>query len=134
MRSDLTSYAIVAAVLLAIAAMVAYTPTADAQVPVSTSANQEEYEYEWCPGTASTTYSGAPSTGARAVYIENRSSATCYVRFDATAVTTAGATGYKFASGTERSFDATHVFAGKMRAACTAATTTGACLYTSWWK
>lgn len=134
MRKAVVPVFALGAAALVCAALLMFTPRADAQVAVSSSANTQEYEYEWCPGVASTTYPASPPAGARAVYIQNRSSATCYVRFDATAVTTTGATGYRWSPLDERSFDAESSFAGKMTGACTAATTTGACLYTSWWK
>lgn len=134
MRTVLTPAIAMSVALLAIAALLIYTPHASAQIAVSSSANTEEYEYEWCPGVASTTYAGSPVSGSRALYIQNRSTATCYVRFDAQAVTTAGASGYRLQAGDSLSFDATHVFAGQMRGACTAATSTTGCLYTSWWK
>ena len=116
-----------------VAALALVAIPAHAQVSVINSADTAEYEFEWTPGVASTTYGGAPAGNARSLYIQNRSSATCYIRFDAQNVTTAGATGYKLAAGDEKSWDILGGFASSMRAACTAALSTGAALWTSWW-
>jgi hypothetical protein len=76
-------------------------------------------------------------TGAKSLYVENRSSATCYLTFDAVNLTTTGggATGYKFAAGTERSFDVDgSIFGPLIGVNCTATTTTPACLFFGWLK
>lgn len=93
-------------------------------------------EAEWCPGVASTTLVAAKYlSGAKSLYIQNRSSATCYVSFDASAATTAGGRGFKWAAGDERSFDVSGTtFGSRMRAACTATLTANACLWLNWFK
>jgi hypothetical protein len=76
-------------------------------------------------------------TGAKSLYVENRSSATCYLTLDAVNLTTTGggATGYKFAAGTERSFDVDgSIFGPLIGVNCTATTTTPACLFFGWLK
>jgi hypothetical protein len=121
---------------LSLAAAVAFFALpARAQTPVTSSAGWSEYEFEWVPGVASTTYGGAPDANARALYIHNRStSATCYVCFDAQACTSTGGRGYKLAPDGEKSLDITGGFASRMYAACTAALSAGTALFTSWWK
>lgn len=110
---------------------------ATGDLTVNSGASADDLEVELCLTTAAA-YAPTSSyylTGAKSLYVENRSAATCYLRFDAGAVTTTGSSGYKFAAGTERSFDISGTtFGADMRVACTAAQTTGACLFLGWWK
>ena len=102
----------------------------------NTGAATDALEAEVCASTASAALpAGAQLAQAKSLYIQNRSSATCYVSLDAVSVTTAGATGWKFASGDERSWDIDgSVFGSAIRVACTANQTTGACLFFGWLK
>lgn len=110
---------------------------------VNAGASEKDWEFEWCPGVAVTTAvsgkqypaSGTTGDGAKAIYCQNRSSATIYLTFDATALTTTGSTGWKLAAGDEKTWDrSSTTFGPKFGAAATAATTTGACLWCAWLK
>lgn len=104
---------------------------------INSGAATESFEVELCLTTAA---AFAPSSayylaGAKSLYVQNRSSATCYLSLDAETLTTTGSTGYKFAAGDERSFDIDgSAFGPLIRWACTAAQTTGACLFLGWLK
>jgi hypothetical protein len=100
-------------------------------------AASESLEVEFCVTNAATRAltSSEYLVGAKSLYVENRSSATCYGTFDAVALTTTGSTGYRWAAGTERSLDVDGtVFGPLIKFACTAAQTTGACLFLGWFK
>lgn len=74
-------------------------------------------------------------SGAKALYCQNRSTATHYLTLDAVNLTTTGSTGWKFAAGDERSFDVDGgVFGPSVGVNATATTTTGACLWCAWLK
>lgn len=91
------------------------------------SANSGYLHSEWCPGVAVTTMTDAQEMdGRKSIAIQNLSSATCYATFDAQSPVTSGALGWKLAAGDSASFDFGD--AATLKVACTAATTTGACL------
>ena len=111
--------------------------SASAAVATSSTARGSASHTEFCPGVAVTTFqSSAVLADRKNLTIQNLSSATCYASFepfwtgttglDPTAPTTTGSHGFKFAPGDIASFDFGPTI--PLRAACTAATTTGACL------
>lgn len=117
--------------------------TSNFEARVSDGASEKSFEFEWCPDTAVTTAvsgkqypaAGAAGAGAKALYCQNRSSATIYLTLDAVSLTTTGSTGYKFGPGDPLSINGSSTtFGPKMRAAATAKTTTGACLWCAWLK
>lgn len=109
---------------------------ATGDVRLTDNAAFDSVEFEWLASTASSALRADQQlAAAKAFYCDNRSSATCYVSLDAVSVTTAGATGYKFAPGTERTFavDGSE-FGPDVRGACTANTATGAAMWCAWLK
>jgi hypothetical protein len=103
----------------------------------NTGAATESLEVEFCLTNVANRALAASDylAGAKSFYVQNRSSATCYLSLDAETLTTTGSKGYKFAAGDERSFDIDgSVFGPLIRWACTAAQTTGACLFFGWLK
>lgn len=101
---------------------------------------------EWCLTTSSASFTGncidrstglavSAVAGSKNVTIENRSSATAYVEWDGTAVTTTGTTGDKWAAGDKWSLDVQgQPFLAQATGASTANMTTGACLLVRQWK
>jgi hypothetical protein len=111
---------------------------ATGDVRVNDSAATDSLEVELCVTTVTrnrTLSASEQLAGAKALYCENRSSATVYVTLDAVTLTTTGSTGYKFAAGTERTWglDGTN-FGPNVGINATATMTTGACLWCSWLK
>lgn len=123
------------AAVCAVIAWMSVPSTASAIQNVSTSALGGVTHEEFCPSVATTTFAKVIAD-RKNLTIQNLSSATCYASFepmwtgtvglDPTAPTTTGSHGYKFAAGDQGSFD--FGAAIPLRVACTAATTTPACL------
>lgn len=104
---------------------------------VDPAASTTSLEAEYCATNATSQPLPAASilTGAKSLYIENRSSATCYASFDAAPATSTGTRGFKWAAGTERALDVSgSTFGSRIRIACTAALTSGACLWLQWFE
>lgn len=104
-----------------------------AGAPVNTGADGSAQNGEWCPSVAVTTLPDTAATGKatrligrKNVTVQNNSSATCYVTFDAQNPVTTGALGVKLSPSDMQSFD----FGSRIpvKVACTAATTTPSCL------
>jgi hypothetical protein len=113
------------------------TTAAGNAVSVDPSADTTSLEAEFCPTTVASTPLPASAIlqGAKSFYMENRSSATCYARFDAASATSAGNSGFKWAPGTERAIDVSGTtFGARIRIACTAALTANACLWLQWFE
>jgi hypothetical protein len=104
---------------------------ATGEQPVNPSARKQVTHQEACPGVVSTAVSSV-LVGRKSISFDNRSAATCYATMDGTAVTTAGAKGEKFAPGDYRAYDLGSGI--PVRIACTAATTTPACIQISQYK
>ncbi len=109
---------------------------ATGDVRVSDGAATEVLEFELVATTAIAGLSaGQQLAAAKAFYCENRSSATCYVSLDAQTLTTTGSSGWKFAAGTERTWNVDgSVFGPLVRVACTADTATGSAFWCAWLK
>lgn len=116
------------------ALLLVFPLAAVADVAVDPSAATSTVKYEWCLTTASVAYPGPILGGAKNVTIENRSSATAYIEWDGTSVTTTGATGDKWAASDKWSLDVNSGFLGQAHGAATAAQTTGACMFIRQWK
>lgn len=107
------------------------------EMRVDPGAATSSLEAEFCPTNVASTPLPASAilAGAKSLYVENRSSATCYASFDAAAATSTGNRGFKWAPGTERSMDVSGTtFGSRIRVACTAALTTNACLWLQWFE
>jgi hypothetical protein len=104
--------------------------------PTFTGANTAAANGEFCPGVAVTTLPAASVTvaagkakvlaGRKSIAIQNLSSATCYLTFDAQNPTSTGSLGWKWAASDAWSRDYGDRFT--VKAVCTAATTTPNCL------
>lgn len=110
---------------------------ATGDVRVNSGAATSTLYAEWCPGVAVTTLPTAKYlSGAKALAVHNKSSATCTLGFsDAETITSTGTVGDEYAPGEKIAQDIDgSVFGPHITGVCTAATTTGACLKLRWWK
>jgi hypothetical protein len=107
---------------------------------INTGAATSTSPYEWLPGVAVTTFQGTVLDGAKFLTIDHRGTADCFWEpgnstMDPTTLTTTGAKGDRIRPGDFLTYGiASDVFLTNARAACTAATSTGAGLFTRQWK